>query len=200
MSSPVDRPGTFRGEIKEYGLKEMESGAVAVGIRASLTQFFDQESKEWMDWSAYDQEAEGDIWIVKKDGKPNTNGVESLTKYAGWDGDIMAVIQGSWQTIPCQLVIIEESYKGQTRSKISFVNDYDRTPGGQLSNVDENKAKELAARFGSQFRAIAGNGKRSTPASTKMPNGRPPIPRARETPEPPMEPLPARTSGDDIPF
>ena len=34
MSQQVDRAGVFRGVIKEYGLREMESGAVCVSETA----------------------------------------------------------------------------------------------------------------------------------------------------------------------
>lgn len=188
MNHPVDRPGTFRGNIVEYALKEMESGAVAVAIRAELTHFFD--NGEWVDWIPYTQEAAGDVWIVKKDGSPNKGQVDNLIRFAGWDGDIMSVINQTWEATPCQLAIQEDTYNGQTRKKIAFVNDYNRDPSGSLGgNVDAEKAKQLAMRFGSQLKAIAADVKRNV---KQRPNGAPPKPPA-------MPPRPPQT-GEEIPF
>lgn len=202
MSTPVDRAGSFKGVIEEYGLKEMESGSVAVSLKARLTEFWD--GQEWHDWCQYEQEAEGDVWVIKKDGKPNDKAIESLVKFAGWDGDFLSLIQQSWTPTPCQLTITSETYKNVVRLKIAFVNDLNRTPGGQMSNVDEAKAKDLQARFGASMRAIVGNAKRAgtIPAPPPKTNGKPlAIPRALDTPDPGIQPLPARTSGEElIPF
>jgi hypothetical protein len=202
MSTPVDRAGSFKATIEEYGLKEMESGSVAISLKAKLTDFWD--GQQWHDWREYEQEAEGDVWVVKKDGTPNEKAIETLVKFAGWDGDFLSVIQGQWAPTPCQLTIKAEDYQNRTRLKIAFVNDLNRTPGGQMSNVDEAKAKELQSRFGASMRAIVGNAKRagSIPAPPPKTNGKTPLPpRAQETPDPGAAPLPARVgSGDDIPF
>lgn len=201
MSQPVDREGTFRGLITEYGLKEFDSGAVAVAIKARLDQIWTGD--DWQDWSEYGMEAEGNIWIVGKEGKPNDRGVESLIKCAGWDGNILAVSGETWKPTPSQFVIKAEQYQGRAFNKIAFVNEHDRTPGGSLSNMTDEKVKSLATRFGSQFKAIAGNVKRSAIPAAPPKNGngvKPPVPRAVDTPDS-FEPLPARVGSEtDIPF
>ncbi len=202
MSQPVDRAGQFRGVITEYGLKEMDSGAVAVSIKARLDQIWTGE--EWQDWSEYGMEAQGDVWIIGKDGKPSERAANSLIEFAGWDGNLLSIAQEGWKPTPSQFAIKDEEYKGKTYHRIAFVNDHDRVPGGNLSNIDEKKAKTLQDRFGSAFKAIAGNAKRagSIPAAPpKNGNGvKPPIPRATPTPDS-FESLPARAGSEaDIPF
>lgn len=187
VMQPIDREGVFRGVISSYGLKEMDSGAVAVAVKVNLTQMW--TGNEWCDWSQYEMEAEGDVWIVKKTGHVNEGAAQSLINFAGWDGNLLSIVNESWEPKPAAFVIKREEYEGKTRFKVSFVNDYERTPGG-LSNVTPEKVKELNTRFGSQFRALAGNkGRNAAPT-----NGRPTPPPVHSTPNAPPP------SDNDIPF
>lgn len=175
MANAADREGNFRAVITSYGLKEMESGAVAVSIKASLTDFWD--GTEWFPWKEYDVEAEGDVWIVKKNGDVNLGQAEALCRYAGWDGDMESIVQETWQPRPVTVAIQKDEYKRHVRYKIAFINDYNRTPGA-MSNVDREKAKALQAKHGAAFRAIAGNVQRNTappPPSGKFPTPPPPV-------------------------
>lgn len=193
MSQPVDREGVFRAEIKEFGIKESDSGAVGISIKAELTEFWN--GAEWEPWTEYGMEAIGDVWIVKKDKSINQSGTESLIRYAGWDGDILSIVNATWQPTPIAVVIKADEYKGNVRYRVEFVNDYSRVPGG-LSMVSPEKANELKTRYGSQLRAIAGNVQRN--AAPIQPS-KPPAPVA-----PPTPPAPAMASTCDadeqIPF
>lgn len=155
MSIPCDREGSFRAEITEYGLKEADSGAVAVTIRVHLLEMY--SDGQWEDWRQYDVEAFGDVWIVKKDnGGLNAKAVESLMRHTGWNGDIDSIVHGTWQPTPCQVAIKADTYENVTRYRVSFINDYDRVPGA-VGNVTEDKAKQLASKFGPELRALYGN-------------------------------------------
>lgn len=114
--------GFYRISITEYGLKEAESGALAVSIRAKLIQCWQNE--EWVNWDHYDQEADGDVWVVKKDGTPNEGAIHSLAQWAGWDGDMQSLVNANWQPLKCQCQVKREDYKGETRFKIAFLNDW----------------------------------------------------------------------------
>ncbi len=188
---PVDRPGTFRAHIASYGLKEMDSGAVAVTIHCELVSMF--HDGEWIDWPAGTMEADGDVWIIKKKesgGGLNENGVRSLIDYAGWDGNIESIQSATWTPTKCAVVIQESEYKGKKSLKVAFVNDYNRTPGA-MSTLDPAKAKQLQSQYGAQLRAMAGNKAR---AATPPPNSRPAPPPALQPVGPPPE------NEGDIPF
>lgn len=187
---PCDREGTFKARIESYGVKELESGAIAVSICAHLTDIWNGET--WEPWGDYQQEALGDLWIVKKDSSINNNQVEALIKNAGWDGDIASIVDEKWNPTPCQVVVKADTYKDQTRFKIAFLNALDRAPGG-MGNVDSKKAKELQTRFGAQLRAIAGNAKRngSAPAPATKPAVPPPAAKPAQKPPTGFEPIPA---------
>ncbi len=187
MPHAIDRAGNFRAEITEYGLQEYDSGAVAIALKALITAEWNRESGEWDDWTQYEAtEATGYVNIVKKDGSANKNQVEALIQFAGWDGKLSSVANQEWQTTPCQIVVNAEVYKNQTQYKISFINDFERTPGG-FGNVDPDKAKSLDSKYGNTLRAIAGNVRRGKPADVK---GRPA--------SPPKKKSPAEMSGGDV--
>lgn len=185
---PVDREGTFKAKIESYGLKEMDTGAVAVTINAHLTDIWNGEG--WEPWGDYQQEALGDLWIIKKSGEVNKGQVEALVQHTGWDGDIASIVDEKWNPKPCVVVVKADTYKDQTRFKIAFVNDIDRAPGG-MGNVDSAKAKELQARFGAQLRAVAGAVKRNgTPPPASKPAAPPPPAKPAQRVEPGFEPIP----------
>lgn len=161
MTIQVQAEGFYRVKITEFGLKEMQTGAVAISLKAKLLECWQNE--EWVDWGRFDQEAEGDVWIIKKDGMTNDGAVESLAKWAGWDGDIESIIKATWQPLHCQVQIKSEEYLGKTRCKIAFINDWNRLPKA-MTNVTNERAMQLQEKFGKGLRYIAGQHVTSTPA------------------------------------
>lgn len=191
---PVDREGTFRGLIVEYGTKEFTGGTIAIKFRAELTELYDGE--QWHPWSDYQQEVYGDSFVVKKDASINEAAVNSLVNNAGWDGTFASVNDATWRPTPCQFKVVAEEYKGKTYYKVDFINGFDDVPGGGgLPKIDEQKAKGLDARFGSQLRAIAGNKMRNqAPVAKSGPPAPPPVNR----PAAPQQSQPV--ANDGIPF
>lgn len=196
MSQPIDREGTFQGLIVEFGLREYDTGSLAVAIRAKLDTHWNEDV--WEDWREFEFEASGFLYIIKKNGEPNNGQVESLVRFAGWDGTLKSISEGTWQPIPCQFTVKANEYQGQTSYRIEFINEHDRVPG-QMSNVNDDKLKNLEARFGSQLRAIAGSAKRNASPSPadKMPK---PKKAPAKAPEPAMSASVPPVQGDDIPF
>ena len=175
MSVECDREGIFRAEIVDYGLRDTDkSQSVAVSVRVNLTEHFHEG--EWLPWPKDNEmQASGDIWIIGKDGKMFDDKVQSLVKYAGWDGTFESIVNHTWVPTPCQVSTeADTDKKGNTRYRVGFLNDYSRTPG-QVGTVGADKAKELAARYGAPLRALAGSAKRSAaPANGSKPSVPPP--------------------------
>src|SRR3972149_415329 len=172
----LNQAGVFRGTITEYGLLVQDSGAIALSVRAKIDDAWNHESQGWQDWRGYEVQAAGRLWIVKKDGTINESQAQSLIKHCGWNGD-MTVLSEGWEPTPCSFVVNEEKYEGKTSYRISFINDYNRSPG-QVGNVDIEEAKKLQSRFGAQFRALSGNISRNAIAP---PQNKPKMPK-REDP------------------
>lgn len=197
MAIACDRTGTFRAEITAYGLRNADSGAVAVSLAVLLTEIWNGEA--WQDWREFQMEAHGDLWVIKKDGTIAKNAVNSLIDYAGWDGSLDSVANDQWRPTPCQVQVGSQEYKGETQYRIEFVNDFNRNPAGGVGNVSPEKAKELSAKYGSQLRALVGNRIRNTPpeASSK-PSAPPPVPRPVQPPMP--SPAAQAVAAGEIPF
>lgn len=191
MAHQVNQPGSFQGQITEFGLKSFDTGAIAVSVKARLDAMWNDETQAWDDWREYDTEANGWLFIVKKNGETNKVAVESLVKFAGWDGSIHSIVDATWQPKECQFTIEANEYNGQTSYRIGFVNDHDRIPGAQLSNVNADQAKQLEAKYGASLRAIAGSAKA---------NGTP-APAAKSMPAPKRKEIPKEIPADSsIPF
>ncbi len=187
----LDRVGRFRGKILSYNLNAAKSGAKSVFMIVEIDEI--HQDGEWFDWREYGMQVSGDVWIIKKDGTLNGNQVRALTDHAGWDGDIVAISNGSWQPTPVQITAEENEYNGHTSYRIQWINAYDSEPSG--GNVSLDDATAMAAKFGSQLRAIAGNGARNS----APPAGAPETPKPKATtPTPPSSP--AVAEADEIPF
>lgn len=202
MSQQIDREGNFQAEILEYELKEYGTGSVAIGVRCRITAEWNDEQGVWTDWTPYDVEASGNLFIVKKNGELNKKAIESLVQATGWDGSFNSIVNRTWQPTPCQLVIQSNTYNNVTTFQIAFVNLFDSSPGGGITKVDADKAKQMEARFGSQLRALAGNVKRNAPAATDKPMPTPAKPNGTWKP-PTATTGPAavaKVKDDSIPF
>lgn len=174
MSQPCDREGTFQAEIIEYGLKEFDSGSVAVTVKVLLHKLWDVDSETWVDWLEYQMEAYGNLFVIKKDKTLNTSQVEALVSHAGWDGNFDSIQNSTWEPKPVQVVIKADTYKDETRYQVAFVNDFERKPGG-LGTIDAAKAKELSVRYGGELRALAASAKMNAtkPAAKPKPPSKP---------------------------
>lgn len=192
MATEADREGNFKCQIIEYGVKKMDSGAVGVTLKVRLMAHYNFETEEWVPWSEYDMEAWGTVWVIKKDGKLNKIGAESLIEHAGWDGYLESIVEHRWEPTDCQVSLKENTYEGKTTYPINYVNALDRVPG-QLGNVDTDEAKSLDTQYGSALRAIAGTvrANKSAPA-----NGKPPAPPKRELAGSTIDPA----TGKEVPF
>jgi len=203
MGNPLEWEGVCRGVIVEHGLFEADSGAEAVNVVADIHDYYDTGLTPdgtpigWENCRNSEYQVEGSIWIIKKDGTINQSQAKSLMQFAGWDGDLAAL--DSWRPTPCSFTIQKDTYRETIRYRIAWINGYDDTPGGGLTNVSPDRAKELQGRYGSQFRALAGN---VTRATVPVPQATVPVPQgAPVTPKPtkPVTPKPG-VPDDGIPF
>lgn len=188
MPKPLEWAGTIRGQIIEYHVAKMQSGAVAINVTVRVDEYWDADAKEWFDCRSEDFRAEGALWIVGKNGKLHIAKCESLKKHTGWDGT-MTSLGGEWNPTPCSFTHEVDSHKGGY--SIGFINAYDDAPRATAD------LQELQNLYGAELRAIAGNVARNA-VPTK---GKPKAPK----PAPALEPAqdlegPEPSTDDGIPF
>lgn len=203
-----DREGDCRVEIVEYTLKEFDSGAVAVAIRCKVLEWFGANEENpvpgWYNWRDYGDEVTGDIWVVSGQAKGNKlldKAIQSLVNYAGWDGSFDSIANGTWQPTPCQVVVTKEKdQRNETvvHYRASFVNDYNRTPGGLSGGVKPEQAKALQTKYGQALRAIVGNKMRNQPAPAA--NSRPASPPKPAANNEKLAAANSKAGDDGIPF
>ena len=177
MSNPLQQAGTFRGVIYRYCFPDYKrkegSQSQAIRVTFQIQQAWDADINEWVDWTEYDLEVESDLWVIKKDGTINNIPTEALITHAGWNGDLTAIFDGTWQPRPCQIVVkceVDPTLKYDDKYKIDYVNAWDSIPGSGNAVLDANQVKALASRYGSQFRALAASVKQNAaPPAGKNP-------------------------------
>jgi len=172
---------------------------LAVQVTARLDEFWNNEAENWDDWREYEVEAEGYLWIIKKDGSENQNQIEALVRHTGWDASIPSIAGNQWQPTPCQFVIQGEApndFHTDVRYRINWINDYEQTP--TAGNVDMDRATALQNQYGARLRALAGNVQRNAPTPEGKPPS-PPKPVGAMTPEE-METEKEQDGKDGIPF
>lgn len=152
---PCNREGIYKAEMMEYGLIESkDSSAVGIVVHAHLLDEWDKAKEEWRDISDLGVEAEGAIWIIKKDGSVSHAAAESLINHANWDGSLLSVEQGSWQASKFCCTVKMETYKQETRFRIAFINSLNRQPNAGIGNVSHSRAMELDAKYGSALGSL----------------------------------------------
>ena len=148
MADRCTKEGQFRAKIVSYSLKEAASGAVGIHVKCLLTA----EPGPSGGWSDCDHmEADGDIWIIKKDGDTNDRAVESLINHAGWDGNLETIANQGWTPKPCSVTTQRNEYNGEVTYKIGFINAYDSKP-----QMGKDRAAELQRKYGEKLHRLGG--------------------------------------------
>ncbi len=187
---PVDRVGSWRVEVTEYGLYKSDGGAWAITLKCHALEHYNTEKKQWENWTQYGYvQIEGSLWVIGKDGSLNDRKARSLVQSVGWNGNFESIEDGSWQPTRCQVTTELNDYKGEERLQIGFVNDWDRVPGGG-SNVTGVEASALQKKHGGALRALAGNITRNETA----PQGTP----VQPAPQPPAPTSVERSPNDEF--
>lgn len=168
MSNELKWAGGVRGQITAYSLAEMKSGSVALNIKVQVCDYYDTGLELWVDCRDKDFEAEGTIWLVKKDGSLSHKQIEDVVQHCGWDANFESITNKTWQPTPASFTSQEDNYQETLRYRLSFPAAFDATPG--LGAVTAEKAKALQNQHGAALRALAGNVKR---AETPPPSGKP---------------------------
>jgi len=197
----VDREGYFRGVARDLGMQESKAPKKSVGVCfvADLSEWWDEDANDgaggWVPLEGeWEMEAEGTAWIVGKDGDVLNRSIENLCQHMGWSGNADHIFDGTWQPTPCQFVVKAETFRDKTQFKIAYINAFDATPGGG-GNVKPERARQLSAQYGAQFRAVAGTATKPAPKSSKP--STPPKSDAKPKDRPPQN---SKVDPSDIPF
>lgn len=188
----LEQAGIFKSKPLSWEVYPAESGAIGVSMKFAVLEELNSAG-EWESWAEYDEHHfYGTWWVVKKDGKVNTQAVEQLAKCLGWNGNLTSIM-GAPPEIVVQVTVKADTYKDKTTFKGSWMNPEDHTGGG--FGADADTVKSLQSRFGSLLRAAASGSTPAAPAPAKKggPKSKPATPPSGK---PPMEVEPCKAHGD----
>tara|TARA_B100001123_G_scaffold379661_1_gene448752 strand:+ start:803 stop:1372 length:570 start_codon:yes stop_codon:yes gene_type:complete len=189
MTQRIDRQGTFQGRVIDYGVKKAKSGAVAVTVHAEIDAALIGD--DWEDWSEFEFDAFGDLWVVGKTGEVLEWTARDLCEHAGWDGDLESISSGTWEPPAVVFHVQPNEYEGIVRYRLSRIVDPEKPNRGTIAGLDGDEVKALQAEHGAALRACVGD-LVEEPAAAK-----PKRKRKKATTVPPDG---GPTSTDEIPF
>lgn len=168
------REGRFLARVLDRGVDETGPNDLLT-CTCDYHIVHEQTSEGWADVPD-DWRITGYHYLVKRDGSINESTIKQLKAAFGWDGRDPFIIQE--MDLPedhlVQITVAMETYNGQTKPKVNWVDSKDATGGG-VSKADDQKKKALASKYGSQFRAAAGG----TPVAAPKTTGKPAVPQAK---------------------
>lgn len=151
----LDRAGIFKAKPTSWGVQKSE-GSQSVAIAIDFTILAQLEGYEWADWSGYEEHTiTGYFWVIKKDGSINSTTVTSICESLYWNCSLESIANDPVPDMVVQITVKEETYNGQTRLKVGWLNPGDYSPKAAYAPVEE--VKELQTRFGSLLRAAGGS-------------------------------------------
>lgn len=205
MSVPMDREGVVRGNLRDYGYKTFESGAECITMLVDVTEYYNDQTGQWEDWTEYGMTTKGNLFVYGKDHKILQRGVENAIQHLGWDTKVSSITNGTWKPTTAQFVIKQETWSSDkygevTEYKIAFVNGYDSDPVRGMEKPATDAAARMDAANQADMRAILGNIKRAAAKPASKPTAPPKPP---ETPDEPWSQdaiNEAQANDDGVPF
>lgn len=208
--SQIDRSGTFRGRLTEWGVSESSGGYPQFVGRLFATEYYDDDANAYIPWAEYEQDIIAYLVLYSMDKAGNwkeLSNSKQLKLALGWDGtDFGTLADGDYSDITLMFRVEEHEYQGNTKLQVQWVDAADANPVRSLTKFDASKLKALTAKFAGVLPAPSitpakvGKGK---PAPTKPSKGKPaptepskdkpstsaaPAPAAEPPTEPPAEP------------
>jgi len=164
-----NREGLFNAYPVDIGIAETRENKL---LQAVISYHLVEElvSGEWVDCSGENLEICGYHVLERKDHSLNQFTIEALKAALGWDGRDPFWLQDNAADLaqkPVQVRLAFETYDGQMRLKVAFLNPYGAQPTG-VNKADDGVRRSVQNRLGAKFRALAGG----TPANAPKPTGK----------------------------
>ena len=171
--SLIDRAGTFKGNVTSSAIAASSGGYPQFVAGLEATEFFDAEAG-WLDWSQYEEkEITGYFVLMGKDGKPFKN-CGQLMKALGWSGKSFEELNTTdYSEIPVQFRVEENTYQGNTKLQVAWIDHVDATPGRSVEKMDTTGVKKLQDKYAAGLKALGGGPEISKPSTAPKPAPKP---------------------------
>ena len=186
MSNQVDRVGTYRfDKVLSIGLSAGKSvseddpqpRSVTFSALIHLSEFWDAETNEWVDWADADVEVTAFLPLYFFDKKTQEQAEFSIRKKVvevfGWDGvSLKTLCDGDHSEVTGQVRFEDDTYeKAKFPFKVAWLDTFDATPGRQLRQITGDDLKSLDKIMASTLKKTAKPAKAAT--GKGKPAGRP---------------------------
>ena len=151
----IDRTGTFRCQATEWTVSKSSGGYPQLVARLYMTEYYDQQEKEWVDFSEFQMEITA-YWtlygkIKGTDKMGPTLNCQQVMKVFGWDGKSFATLAaGDYTGLHFQVRIDENTYpEAKVPYQVGWLDESDTDPNRQLKKLNVEELKSLDAEFAS---------------------------------------------------
>ena len=189
MGNQVDRVGTFRFDKvlsvslstgKSVSEDDAQPRSITFMALLHLSEFWDTESSEWVDWADAEVEVVAFLPLHFFDKKTNQQEEFSIRKKVvevfNWDGgSFKALCDGDYSEVTGQVRFEDDTYdKAKFPFKVAWLDTYDATPGRQLRQLGADDLKDLDKIMAGTLKKSAKPVKAaSAKKGSKKPAGRP---------------------------
>lgn len=194
--SLIQTEGTFRGNVLESGVNVSKGGFPQLLLSLRGIELWDEETSEWVDWSAV---PENDLtaYLILIDSKDKqTFNYKKVQEVFGWNGVSFAELDAmDLSQIPLQFRVASNTYQEKTTLQVEFIDAYDAVPGRTIRKLDAAGLRSLDAKFKGVMKGAAPAKAPAKAAAPKAPKAKAPAaPKAPvAVPAAPPSNLPAGT-------
>ena len=161
---PLEHEGVFRGQVLSHAVGETKNGYPQWVVRLAVTEKYDEEEKQWEDWSEFGLAVDGYLVLFGEKGPCEIIKQGALQKATGWDAESFATLDALDLSETVVLFRTElDTYEGTTRLKVT-------SPTRELRKLDATQLATLDAKFGLK----------QAPAPVKAPTKAPAKPAAKK--------------------
>lgn len=159
--SNINCTGTFRGVAVDCGIGTTKNEFPQWMANLVASEYYDEETEQWVDWSGYEEkEIQCYLVLFGSEGKPLLN-VKQLQKAFGWSGESFQELE-TYTDVPFQFRVEENTYEGNTRLQVQWVDSYDAEPGRIIQKLGPAEVKKLDAKYAAALRKLSGGPKPKT--------------------------------------
>lgn len=189
MSNQVDRVGTFRFDKvlsvslnvgKDVSEDDPQPRSITFSVLLHLSEFWDTETSEWVDWADADVEIVAFLPLHFFDFKKTQQQEEfsickKVKEVFGWDGASFKVLCDSdYSEVKGQIRLADDTYeKAKFPFKVEWLDTYDATPGRQLRRITGEDLDKLDKVMAGKTQKSAKLAKAATTKGRRKSRGKP---------------------------
>lgn len=153
--------GCFRGEILDGGVSKSPGGWPQLVLKVTADEMYDEGAREWLPWEDFEWSAAEVnnrtivtyLVLFGKDGA--TLNCDQVRKITGWgENESFTVLAARNLTgVKIQWRNEEDTWEGNTKVKVVWVDVYDAVPGGSIRKLDAKDLSALDAKFSKFLKA-----------------------------------------------